>query len=453
MITKKRYKIHRRIKAMRFVYNEKTAVVLNDGKVNFIKDAKVKEDLLEKNYLNFEVKNYNDFLAVIAKETSEKIEKSYFIMMSEDHILLAVSDIDGNINTKAFYKPESQEILNLVKKLTSVDNDQGKVIIGNISNDFNFLTSRTILRVLFTAAEIKGRGENLYKEFKIKSKNGKVRDIVAPHDDIKKELQTLNGVFQYIFDKINIDFQVAYKKDKSIADNATIHKDKKFVYNVDLKDFYPSCKEDLVKKYIGFFFKNSFNGDVTQREFLDVILHNGALFIGSPISGTLANVIISKPVNYIRNIAKGFGMEFSVYADDMTFSSDRYISRKVVENVFNLAFTRYNLDNYFKLNEKKFHGMSNNRRRVTGVTINHENQPTVSRGYYRDLRVKVHKLSIGEIENINLQKLRGKLAFALMIDESGKIYRLIEKFETTISTFKLVSQEKIAELKQKRGEI
>jgi len=437
---------------MRFVYNKQTAVVLNDGKINFVKDAKIKEDLLENNCKNFEVKNYRDFLAIIAKETSQKIEKSYFVMMSDDHVLLAISSINGDIETKAFYKPENQEILNLIKRLVSIDNGDGKAIIGNISNDFNFLTSRTILKVLFTAADIKGRNEKLYKEFKIKSKNGKVRDIVAPHDDIKKELQTLNGVFQYIFDKINADFQVAYKKDKSIADNATIHKDKKFIYNVDLKDFYPSCKEDLVKKYIGFFFKNSFNGDITQREFLDVILHNNALFIGSPISGTLANVIISKPVNYIKNIANNFGMEFSVYADDMTFSSDRYISRKVVENIFNLAFTRYNLDSYFKLNEKKFHGMSNNRRRVTGVTINHENKPTVSRGYYRDLRVKIHKLSIGEIDNINLQKLRGKLAFALMIDESEKIYRLIKKFESTITTFKLVSQEKLAELKQARGD-
>jgi hypothetical protein len=305
--------------------------------------------------------------------------------------------------------------------------------------------------VILTAAAIRSRGEALYREFKIKSKNGKIRDIVAPHDEIKVELQRLNGVLQHVFDKINADFQVAYKKGKSIADNAEIHRNNKFVYNVDLKDFYPSCKKDLVDRYISFFFRNNFNGDVTKEIFLDIVLKNGGLFIGSPISGTLANVIISKPVNYMKNIAKGFGMEFSVYADDMTFSSDRFISRKLVEGAFNVAFSKYNLDSYFKLNEKKFHGMSNNRRRVTGVTINHDDQPTVARGFYRDLRVKIHKLSLGETTGINIQKLRGRIAFASMVDESGKIYRLLKKFDKTVAQFSLASDEKIAELEAKSG--
>jgi hypothetical protein len=153
----------------------------------------------------------------------------------------------------------------------------------------------------------------------------------------------------------------------------------------------------------------------------------------------------------MKNIARGFGMEFSVYADDMTFSSDRFISRKLVEGAFNVAFAKYNLDSYFKLNEKKFHGMSNNRRRVTGVTINHDDQPTVARGFYRDLRVKIHKLSLGETTGINIQKLRGRIAFASMVDESGKIYRLLKKFDKTVAQFSLASDEKIAELEAKSG--
>jgi hypothetical protein len=436
---------------MRFLYNNQVAVVTADGKLTLLpeKEVKIKENLIEKNLTKFLTTNYRDFLSLIIKETSEKIEKAYYVIMSDDHVLLAVSEPNTEAIVRSFYKVESKEILELLKRLLAIDNGSGKVIIGNINNDFNFLTSKTILSVLFTAADIRSRGESLYREFKIKSKNGKVRNIVAPHDDIKKELQNLNGVLQYIFDKINSDFQIAYKKNKSIADNAEIHKNKKFVYNVDLKDFYPSCKRELVKKYVSFFFKNSFNGENTEKEFLDIILHNDALFIGSPISGTLANVIISRPANYIRNIAHKFSMEFSVYADDMTFSSDRYISRKVVENIFSLAFSKYNLENYFTLNEKKFHGMSNNRRRITGVTINHLDQTTVSRGYYRDLRVKIHKLSIGVSEGINLQKLRGKIAFALMIDGSKKIGNLLNKFMPTIKTYHLVSEEKITELKKK----
>ena len=438
---------------MRFTYNNRVVVAQINGTVSLFKesDVKIKEDKVEENLRKFEVKTYREFLAKLAEQTSDKVEKAYYCMAAEGYILVASSENENHIQVVALYRPESKDISDAIYKMLDIKDGSGRVIIANTANDFNFIAPKTILSVILTAAAIRSRGEALYREFKIKSKNGKIRDIVAPHDEIKVELQRLNGVLQHVFDKINADFQVAYKKGKSIADNAEIHRNNKFVYNVDLKDFYPSCKKDLVDRYISFFFRNNFNGDVTKEIFLDIVLKNGGLFIGSPISGTLANVIISKPVNYMKNIARGFGMEFSVYADDMTFSSDRFISRKLVEGAFNVAFAKYNLDSYFKLNEKKFHGMSNNRRRVTGVTINHDDQPTVARGFYRDLRVKIHKLSLGETTGINIQKLRGRIAFASMVDESGKIYRLLKKFDKTVAQFSLASDEKIAELEAKSG--
>ena len=44
------------------------------------------------------------------------------------------------------------------------------------------------------------------------------------------------------------------------------------------------------------------------------------VFIGSPVSGTLANVAISNAVQYMNNICKKHGMKLSVYADDISFS-------------------------------------------------------------------------------------------------------------------------------------
>jgi hypothetical protein len=443
------YDSHRRKNQMKFIYNNNYAAVNKNGDINFVDSSNysIKEEAVLKNLNKFLINDYNRLIEIISKETKEKVEKAFYVMLSDEHFLFAVKKADGEANVKAFYKPENSGLLEMLKRLLKVEDKSGRVIISNIQNDFNFIAPKSILRVLFSANSLKANNIPLYREFKIKSKNGKIRNIVAPNEELKKDLQSLNSVFQYIFDRINADFQIAYKKDKNILDNAKIHMNKKFVYNVDLKDFYPSCKRDLVQKQIGFFFKNLFNGQEIESEFLDIVLHNDALFIGSPISGTLANVIISKAANYMKNISTSFGMEFSVYADDMTFSSDRFISRKVVEGIFNSAFTRYNLDNYFKLNEKKFHGMSNNRRRITGVSINHEDQPTVARNYYRELRVKIHKLSIGDTSNVNLQKLRGKIAFATMVDQSGKILRLIEKFETTVIKYKLVSDEKLKFLK------
>ena len=94
----------------------------------------------------------------------------------------------------------------------------------------------------------------------------------APNDEIKVPLQHLNHLLQSVYDKRNIDFQVAYKKGKSVYDNAKIHEGNKYVFNIDLKDFYPSCKRDLVRKYISFLFNGALNKSELIETFLDIIL-------------------------------------------------------------------------------------------------------------------------------------------------------------------------------------
>jgi len=426
---------------MKFKYLGKNVAVLDNGIVEFW-DLAINEVNNTKNIMKFSVNTYRDFLSVLRKHTYERIDKSYYTFMDDDYLFIATKSLgDKEIKAALLYKFENQNIKDILYKIINPQTDNARLIVGEIHNSFNFLTAIPILETILVNADLKYRSEIPFNKFKIKSKNGKVRDIIAPHEEIKKPLKELNVILQKIFDKINIDFQVAYKKGKNIKDNADIHVANKFIFNIDLKDFYPSCKRELVQKYMKLFFKNSANSDIIEKEFLDIILDNDALFIGSPISGTIANAIISKPVKYLKNISKNFGMEFSVYADDMTFSSERFISKKFIEGMFNLAFTRYNLDNYFILNDKKSHGMSQHRRRITGVSVNDSDETTVSRKFYRILRVKLHKLLVGD-QTINLQKLRGQIAFATMIDDSKKIARLLVKYENIVKQHKLLNSEK-----------
>jgi hypothetical protein len=444
------FNTHKEDKAMRFTYENKLYLILQDGSVSIVDNdssTTFNEDKHLENLNNFSVSSYKELLKIIRNETKSLTEKAYLCFTNGNYFLLLTKEVTGEFTAKAFYEMESPEIKSLLKRLLVVDDNNGKLIVSNIHNNFTFIAPYHILKLMFVNAELKSNGEESFHKFKLKSKNGKIRDIIAPHKNIKEILKDLNVILQKVYDKKNADFQVAYKKGKNIKDNANIHINNQYVYNVDLKDFYPSCKRELVEKYVAFFFKNIPNKNVVIDEFMSIILDNNALFIGSPISGTLANVIISRPVKYIKNITKNFGMEFSVYADDMSFSSSRFISGEFVSNIFNLAFSKYGLDSYFKLNEKKSHGMSKNRRRITGVSVNSENQTTISRNFYRNLRVKIHKLSIGDT-SINLQKLRGQLAFASMVDNSGKIFRILEKFYDVTAKFKLVSDEKYIELKE-----
>jgi hypothetical protein len=71
---------------------------------------------------------------------------------------------------------------------------------------------------------------------------------------------------------------------------------------------------------------------------------------------------------------------------------------------------------------------------------------TVSRDYYRSLRFFLFKLSKNESIQISINQLRGKIAYATMVDESGKIVKLLSDFKSTVTSNNLVSSEKLKEL-------
>ena len=402
--------------------------------------------------------NYKDFVLDIKNTTAIVADAEYLVIEENKIFYVFKGYYTFNLKDKfkifefvTKYQPENDELYNFTHSLFRMDKSSAKILQATQSNHFNLIVGWQILDVLFTKHYLLGNNEIIFTKFKKKSKNGKIRDIVAPHHEIKKSLQQLNILLQNVYDNRNIDFQIAYKRGKNVKSGAMIHKDDKYVFNLDLHNFYPSCKRELVKKYVDFLFDNSYNRKFIENDFLDTILIDDGLFIGSPISGTLANVIISKPVAFMNNICKKYGMHLSVYADDISISSDKRISKEFAYAIFNQAFVTYKLDSYFVLNEKKSVGFTGCNRKITGVSINDSNKISVPRRYYRNLRVLIAHLDKGD-QNINIQALQGKIAYASMIDETGRIYRYLEKFRKTVDKYKLVSPEKMKELKERSGQ-
>ena len=96
------------------------------------------------------------------------------------------------------------------------------------------------------------RTENLYETFSIPKKNGGERVIHAPKRDLKFLQKKLAEVLWdcYVFDlekkSKNKNVKVpklshAFEKNKSIITNAQVHRNKKYVLNLDLKN-YPTCQ-------------------------------------------------------------------------------------------------------------------------------------------------------------------------------------------------------------------
>ena len=404
-------------------------------------DAKSSEETIKKLDAFNSINNYNEFLNKLKEESSRRVSAIYEVSLDNDTIyLFKRSNSNDMAKFILKYHPENNQLLNLTKIILKLDDSKKSTyLISSPDNNFNLIAPAEVLRVLYSYNNILAKGEIPFLKFKLTSKNGKVRDIVAPHDEIKSSLRQLNTVFQKVYDSRN-NIQVAYKKGNSVKTGALMHKDNKYVFNMDLKDFYPSCKKELVEKYINFLFKNAYNRDYIEKEFLNIILINDGLFIGSPISGTLANAILSKTIMYLNAMCKKYNVTLSVYADDISFSSEKFISEDFVMGMFNEAFIKYGLDSYFTINSKKSLGYSGSRRKITGLSINDSNQVTVPRKYYRELRVTLDKLHKGD-NSINIQKLRGKIAYALMVDDSGKVLNYLKKFKDTVEQFSLYSGE------------
>ena len=103
--------------------------------------------------------------------------------------------------------------------------------------------------------------DNMYRTFSIPKKNGETREINAPEkmlNFVQKNLAKFllnyrNGIYK----KENINNKVShgFEKEKSFITNAELHKNKRYVLNFDLKDFFDCFHFGRVK---GYFEKNRY---------------------------------------------------------------------------------------------------------------------------------------------------------------------------------------------------
>lgn len=395
------------------------------------------DDVLEKCLESFPVTNsYVEFCNALIR-LNAKTEKNIVLVFYKERITVLFSEYSYVMKHLVTFQPENKKMYDFLKKhfnpnlSTSVSKISYAFRVSTVHSNFAWDLPPSIFEVFLAAIECETEGTPFYNKFQIKKHNGKMRTIYAPDERIKSALRKVNKILQIAYDDRNSDFQVAYKAGKSIKDNASPHRNNKYIMKVDISDFFPSCKKDMVKKYIEFLFKGkNTHPDLIER-FLNIITVDDGLFIGSPVSGTLANVIISGAVNHIHNICNKYDITFTVYADDMCFSSVKYLSKEFVESIFKLAFEEYNLDT-LKINPEKTHGGTGTNRHITGISFNQTSQTVCRRSKYRELRAVLHSLSQGKEVPQPLQSIRGKIAFMMMVDESEKIFNLLVKYREVV---------------------
>lgn len=226
-----------------------------------------------------------------------------------------------------------------------------------------------------------------YKAFKIKKKSGGDRLIYAPNNGLKVIQTCLNLIFQIVYQPATKNV-TGFVPGYSIVDNAKIHVNKNYVFNVDLKDFFNSIDQARIwgrLKAKPFEFSKEKNKLEIANIIASFVCHpieveryingkwekriNNVLPQGAPTSPVFSNIICERLDFYLNGLAKRFQLKYTRYVDDMTFSSDHNVYqensdfRKELERIVTQQGFYFNKDKT-RLQKRSY------RQEVTGVVVN-----------------------------------------------------------------------------------
>jgi len=249
--------------------------------------------------------------------------------------------------------------------------------------------------------------QNKYHSFQIRKPKGGSRTINSPTDDLKQLQRNLSDLLQDCTEEINKSrgfkdqFAHGFKRDCSIITNATKHRRRRYVLNLDLQDFFGTINFGRIR---GFF--------ITNRDFAlqpkvatllaQIACHNHVLPQGSPCSPVISNLIGNVLDIRLAKFAFETGCTYSRYADDLTFSTNKPDFPPSIAKLIEGQTHAWELGDKlkdiiararFSVNPDKTRMQYHNSRQdVTGLVVN--TKVNIRSEYRRKVRAMCHRLFI-----------------------------------------------------------
>ncbi len=167
-----------------------------------------------------------------------------------------------------------------------------------------------------------------YATFAVPKRGGGLRTINAPSPELRLLQRRLSDLLQNCLEEINQkrkfkdELAHGFKRNRSIISNAVKHKRRRYVFNIDLQDFFPTINRGRVR---GFFIKDA--NFLLHQKVATVLAQIACTDDGLP-QGAPCSPVISNLVGHILDIrlcklASANGCTYSRYADDITFSTNK----------------------------------------------------------------------------------------------------------------------------------
>ncbi|MFM6037510.1 MAG: reverse transcriptase domain-containing protein [Sphaerospermopsis kisseleviana] len=238
--------------------------------------------------------------------------------------------------------------------------------------------------------------EEKYTSFTIPKRNGESREIYSPVSGIREIQARLNEVLRLVYEPERKQSVHGFTTSRNIVTNAKNHCNKKFVLNLDIKDFFPTITQQRIR---GVMMSPPYNlPSQIATTISHICCYEGKLPQGAPTSPIISNIVCAKLDSELRLLAKQNKCFYTRYADDITFSTIVKNFPLSIAKITGLKITDVSLSdnlisifksNGFQINFNKVRIQGDNQRQeVTGLTVN--NKPNVSRKYIRQVRAMLH---------------------------------------------------------------
>ena len=224
-----------------------------------------------------------------------------------------------------------------------------------------------------------------YNQFQIPKRSGGSRDISAPIP----ELKSLQRKLATALEECIVDIEKltnrknkashGFRSGKSILTNASVHRNKRYVFNVDLKDFFPSITGKRIRGFLINDKNFAFDAKVATT-IAHIACCDGKLPQGSPSSPVISNMIAGILDVHLSKLAKVHGCIYTRYADDITFSTNKesFPAAIAFRDEVNSHSWKVGADLHllilrsgFSVNEKKTRMQyCDSRQQVTGLIVN-----------------------------------------------------------------------------------
>lgn len=242
-----------------------------------------------------------------------------------------------------------------------------------------------------------------YRSFDIPKKSGGVRTIHAPEPQLAL-LQSRLAEMLYACvrerKQENARFWFAshgFHQGRTIVSNAEVHRRRRFVFNLDLADFFGTINFGRVR---GFFIHDTmFSLEPKVATIIaQIACHNNALPQGSPCSPVVSNLIGNILDSRLLALARDAHCTYTRYADDLTFSTNETLfPTEIAVNVHGADWEvgtklKKTIENTgFFINPAKTRmSLRQSRQTVTGLVVNAK--ANINKDYYRAARAMCNSL-------------------------------------------------------------